>query len=396
MNKKNTAVSVKNVSKDFKIPHEQHDSIKSKFLNVFKRNVGYSTKSALKDVSFEIQEGEFFGIVGRNGSGKSTLLKIIAEIYQPTGGSVSIHGKLVPFIELGVGFNPKLTGRENVYLNGAILGQSRKQIDSNYQQIVDFAELEEFMDLELKNYSSGMQVRLAFACATTAKADILLVDEVLAVGDMSFQRKCFEYFKQLKQQGTTVIFVSHNMEQVREFCDRAVLIDNSQVVEIGETNKISQLYSRLFLNISKENVLRQTGERWGEGGMEILRVKPNRSTYKDKDKDVEIEVRVRSELKVNDNYKIGFVVKNKANQNIVGINSALLNQPLPSLEKNGETVLSWKLSNIFKPGTYSITVAVESNDGVTYDWWNQAAEFEVKKEILVSYVVQPDIELTIA
>ena len=177
------AIQISNVSKSFKLPHEKKTSVKSVFTDLFSAKGKATKKLALKNINFEIKKGEFFGIVGRNGSGKSTLLKIIAGIYQPTEGSVEVRGKLVPFIELGVGFNPELTGRENVYLNGAILGFSNKKIDKNYRKIVEFAELEDFMDQKLKNYSSGMQVRLAFACATMAEADVLLVDEVLAVGD---------------------------------------------------------------------------------------------------------------------------------------------------------------------------------------------------------------------
>ena len=209
----NIAISVKNVSKNFRLPHEKADSIKSVFVNPFNKNrKKFEVQHALRDISFDIPKGEFFGIVGRNGSGKSTLLKIIAGIYQPNKGSVTVNGRLVPFIELGVGFNPELTGRENVYLNGALMGFSEKEVDAKYKAIVDFAELERFMDQKLKNYSSSMQVRLAFSVATVlAESDVLLIDEVLAVGDADFQRKCFEYFKKLKKDKKTVIFVSHDM-----------------------------------------------------------------------------------------------------------------------------------------------------------------------------------------
>lgn len=183
-------VSVKNVSKSFVLPHEKKTSIKQAFTGMLRSHRrGFEHQQALKNISLEIKKGEFFGILGRNGSGKSTLLKILAGIYQPTSGSVRIEGKLVPFIELGVGFNPELTGRENVYLNGALLGFTRAEIADMYDDIVAFAELERFMDQKLKNYSSGMQVRLAFSVATRAQADVLLIDEVLAVGDADFQKK---------------------------------------------------------------------------------------------------------------------------------------------------------------------------------------------------------------
>ena len=241
------AIKVENVSKNFKLPHEKHNSLKSKVVHAFSGKKGFETQHALSDVSFEVKKGEFFGIVGRNGSGKSTLLKMLAGIYQPTSGKISVNGKLVPFIELGVGFNPELTGRENIFLNGALLGFTNKQIASMYDDIVEFAELEKFMDQKLKNYSSGMQVRLAFSLAVRAKADIMLIDEVLAVGDESFQQKCFNYFKQLKNEDVTVVFVSHNMNAVREYCDRALLIDSSELKMIGETNKVATEYSKLFI-----------------------------------------------------------------------------------------------------------------------------------------------------
>jgi ABC-2 type transport system ATP-binding protein len=223
------------------------------------------TQHALRNISFEVKKGEFFGIVGRNGSGKSTLLKILAGIYQPTKGSVQKSGMLVPFIELGVGFNPELSGRDNVYLNGAIMGFSKKEIDAMYNDVVDFAELGEFMDKKLKNYSSGMQVRLAFSMATRAHADILLIDEVLAVGDADFQRKCFTYFKNLKAQNKTVIFVSHDMRAVEEYCDRAVLIEASKIVVRGTSREVATAYTRMFLEQEKEgNEFEKKQKRWGD------------------------------------------------------------------------------------------------------------------------------------
>lgn len=187
------ALRVSHVSKDFKLPYEKTNSLKGVVFNTIRRQNGYTIQHVLKDISFEIKKGDFFGIVGKNGSGKSTLLKIISRIYSPNSGKVQVNGKLVPFIELGVGFNPELTGRENVYLNGAMLGFTREEIDDMYDDIVDFAELGDFMEQKLKNYSSGMQVRLAFSVAIKSQGDILVLDEVLAVGDEAFQKKCQDY-----------------------------------------------------------------------------------------------------------------------------------------------------------------------------------------------------------
>jgi ABC-2 type transport system ATP-binding protein len=234
------ALKVDHICKDFKLPHERKNSIKESILNFKKQS--FDQLHALRDINFEVKRGEFFGIVGRNGSGKSTLLKLIGGIYQPTKGNITVNGTLTPFIELGIGFNPELTGRENVFLNGAILGLTRKEITAKYNEIVEFAELHKFMDQKLKNYSSGMQVRLAFSIAIQAHNDILLIDEVLAVGDTAFQRKCFNVFKDVKRLGKTVIFVTHDMGAVQEFCDRALMIQDSRVVMLGEPREVALRY----------------------------------------------------------------------------------------------------------------------------------------------------------
>lgn len=242
--KKKTVIAVTNLHKSFRLPHESHSGVKQYILSLFKRNKpsGYETQKVLRGIDFKVEKGDFFGIVGRNGSGKSTLLKMMAGIYEPDQGKVDVDGSLVPFIELGVGFNPELTGRENVFLNGALLGLSRKEMEAMYDDIVEFAELEKFMDQRLKNYSSGMQVRLAFSIAIRADADILLLDEVLAVGDEAFQRKCYDHFKELKRKKKTVILVTHGMENVRKFCNKAMLIKDGKIEMIGSPDKVADEY----------------------------------------------------------------------------------------------------------------------------------------------------------
>lgn len=236
------AIKVDRVSKSFKLPHERHSSIKSLLLGFYKKNKSYEKQQVLKNVSFEIKKGEFFAIVGRNGSGKSTLLKLLAGIYSPNKGVIQVNGQLTPFIELGVGFNPELSGRENVYLSGALLGFNRKDMLAMYDDIVEFAELERFMDQKLKNYSSGMQVRLAFSIAIRAKTDILLLDEVLAVGDAAFQQKCYDYFEELKREQKTVVFVSHDMGAVNRFCTKAIYVENGKLLREGSPSEITDLY----------------------------------------------------------------------------------------------------------------------------------------------------------
>ena len=237
------ALEVKNVSKSFRLPTEQASGIKQAFVNWTKGIKGYKEQKVLKDISFKVKKGDFYGIVGRNGSGKSTLLKIISQIYTPESGTVKVDGTLVPFIELGVGFNPELTGRENIYLNGALLGFSKEEISAMYNEIVEFAELEEFMDQKLKNYSSGMQVRLAFSIAIKAQGDILVLDEVLAVGDEAFQRKCNDFFENIKKDKTkTVILVTHSMADVKKYCNNAIFIADGMISESGDVDKVAEKY----------------------------------------------------------------------------------------------------------------------------------------------------------
>jgi ABC-type polysaccharide/polyol phosphate transport system ATPase subunit len=253
---------VSDVSKAFKLPHEQVHTLKERVLHPFKFR-GYDRLDALKNVSVEVEPGEFFGIVGRNGSGKSTLLKCIAGIYQPDGGRIDVNGRLSPFIELGVGFNPDLTARDNVLINATMLGLTRRQARQRFDAIIEFAELEPFLHLKLKNYSSGMNVRLAFSVAVQVDADILLVDEVLAVGDASFQQKCYEQFQRMKDEGRTIVLVTHDMGAVARFCDRAMLLEHGETVEIGEPTKIGRHYNDLnFGRVAQQQL--DGGERRGD------------------------------------------------------------------------------------------------------------------------------------
>ena len=245
MDEQEPVIKIKNLKKSFFLPHERHDSLvefMSNPLRIFKPAGEQFT--VLKDIDLEVYKGEFLGIMGRNGSGKSTLLKILAGIYEPTGGSVKVKGRVVPFLELGVGFNAELSGRENVFLNGIILGMSREKLKQKYDEIVAFAELEKFMDMPLKNYSSGMQVRLAFSIAIMADADIYILDEVLAVGDVEFQKKCFDVFRNYKEQKKTVILVTHAAGSVKDFCTRAVFLKDGVFQVQGDVDEVIEAYNR--------------------------------------------------------------------------------------------------------------------------------------------------------
>jgi ABC-type polysaccharide/polyol phosphate transport system ATPase subunit len=254
-----TAISLEHVSKSFRMPTERYHTLKERVLHP-RRWRQFKVLQAVDDVSLEIAEGEFFGIVGRNGSGKSTLLKCLAGIYDTDGGSIAIDGKLSPFIELGVGFNPELTARDNAIINAIMLGLSRREAEARLEQVIAFAELEEFVEMKLKNFSSGMQVRLAFSVAIQVDADILLIDEVLAVGDASFQQKCFDEFARLKREGRTIVFVTHDMGAIQRYCDRAMLLERGRIVDLGQPAVIARKYNELnFRRVRLEAMGSQAG-----------------------------------------------------------------------------------------------------------------------------------------
>jgi ABC-type polysaccharide/polyol phosphate transport system ATPase subunit len=231
------AIEVAGVSKSFKIPHEQRVFFKEYFLHPFRRTT-YETNHALRDVTFTVESGEFFGVAGPNGSGKSTLLRILAGIYVPDAGRVRVNGLLSPFIELGVGFNLELNARDNIRINGTLAGLSAKQLDAKFDRILEFAELERFVDQKLKNYSSGMLMRLAYSIAIQIPFDVLLLDEVLAVGDESFQQKCFATFERFKSEGKTIVLVTHQLELLRRFCDRILLLERGVGRAIGSPEEV--------------------------------------------------------------------------------------------------------------------------------------------------------------
>ena len=356
-----TAISVKHVSKSFKLPHEKNTSLKKAVIN-FGSNKGYEMQHVLKGISFDIKKGEFFGIVGRNGSGKSTLLKLLAGIYTPNAGHIQTNGTLTPFIELGVGFNPELTGRENVFLNGALLGFSHKEMESKYDDIVEFAELGRFMDQKLKNYSSGMKVRLAFSIAIRAKSDILLVDEVLAVGDANFQRKCYEYFYELKRNKNTVVLVTHDMAAVNNFCDRAALINNGEIVEIGSAAKVAQSYSRL--NVKDESKYAIEDMRWGSGEIDIISTTMGLDSAKNIAKPgdkIEIELDMKCNQDIEDPI-IGVTIKDLAGREIFVTNTKALNYKTGRYNKNQEFKASFSINNVFNDGSYTVTPAIADKD----------------------------------
>src|SRR4051794_523949 len=247
------AIVAEGVHKRFQRPHEQMHTIKERALHPFRRRT-FDEFEAVRDVGFSVERGEFFGIVGRNGSGKSTLLKLIAGIYKLNRGEIWVNGRMSTFIELGVGFNPDLAARDNVILNGIMLGLTPAQARARYEEVIEFAELREFENLKLKNYSSGMHVRLAFSVMIQVDADVLLIDEVLAVGDAAFQQKCFDEFNRLRDEGKTIILVTHDMAAVRRFAHRAMLLERGEVVSVGEPDLVGATYLELNFNHEQRRV----------------------------------------------------------------------------------------------------------------------------------------------
>ena len=241
-----TAIEVDNVSMKFNLSREKVDSLKDYIFKTIKREIQYNEFWALKNVSFSVEKGDRVGILGLNGAGKSTLLKVISGVFKPTEGHVDKHGKMVPLLELGAGFDPQYTGKENIYLYGAMLGYTKKFIDSKYDEIVEFSELQKFMDVPVKNYSSGMKSRLGFSIATVVEPKILILDEVLSVGDAKFRKKSEKKIMSMFDSGVTVLIVSHSLEQVQRLCNKAMILEKGKLIAYGDIDPISEQYSKMI------------------------------------------------------------------------------------------------------------------------------------------------------
>ena len=369
MASKEIAIKVEHLRKSFRIPLESSNGIKQKLINIFKGRKGYRDFTPLEDISFEIEKGDFFGIVGRNGSGKSTLLKTIAGIYSPTDGLVQVNGSLVPFIELGVGFNPELTGRENVFLNGALLGFSHDEMEAMYDDIVDFAELHNFMDERLKNYSSGMQVRLAFSIAIRAQGDILLLDEVLAVGDEAFQQKCFTYFAELRKRKSTVILVTHDMGAVQRFCTKAMMIDKGKIVKIGNTAEVAGEYQLLNNRLASKN--KDKDSKFGE---EAIDTEISMNNTGDS---LIFNIDFKAKTLIEDG--VVTVMMNNANGEAIYRWASDDDGSKGLIIREGETLnLKLELENIFPDGEFSIQLGVKKLDrSRNYALFNEALKFNL-------------------
>lgn len=399
----NLAIKLSHIDKTFKLPHEKQTTLKGMLINLAKR--GYEKQEVLKDLSIEVKKGEFLGILGRNGSGKSTLLKTLSGIYTPDFGSVQINGKLTPFIELGVGFNPELSGRDNVFLNGALLGFSRSEVLQIYDEIVAFAELERFMDQKLKNYSSGMQVRLAFSIAIRANTDILVLDEVLAVGDEAFQRKCYDYFNELKLKGKTVVLVTHDMSAVQRFCTRAIVLNKGRVIFNGETEEATDVYHNLNFENTDDVTKKSNKHRQlkGENFANVSRITELKTVDANGQEKTlfhpEERFTIVCSIKIKKDIKKPFVLikfNNPGGVPLSALNTAIHGNKLGSLKAGQIVVISWDIEGIYNDGKYLVSAEVSNLDNhKVFSRLSDGCEFSVVGWDMPNVLLHPKAQYTV-
>jgi ABC-type polysaccharide/polyol phosphate transport system ATPase subunit len=364
------------VWKTFRLPHDRPSSLKQRALHP-RRSRAATSLDALKDVSFHVEDGEFFGIIGRNGSGKSTMLKCLAGIYPHDRGSLSVSGRVSPFIELGVGFTPELTARDNVVVNAALLGISAAEANARFPDIIRFAELERFVDMKLKNYSSGMQVRLGFAAAIQAEAEVYLVDEVLAVGDARFQEKCVDTFRQMKRDGRTVIYVTLDLATVERFCNRAMLLERGEVTAIGDPEDVIRVYRQHDLELAQhgEALREQTAVRWGDGAAEI-----QDTWFEDADGIRQgvmpqgalttLKVRIHFNQAM-ENPVFGTILKNEQGAHAFTTSTFLDGIATGSFQAGDELIYTVSFEIYLADGEYTVTPAIAHQDIQRYADWRE-------------------------
>ena len=372
-------IEVRNVTKEFKLYRKPSDRLKEILL----RRPYHQVFKALNNVSFKVESGEVLGIIGPNGAGKSTLLKILSGVLNPDSGKVIKKGRLTALLELGTGFNFELSGYENIYLNGTLIGMTREEIKRKEEQIIDFSELGDFIYEPLKTYSSGMVMRLAFSIAIHAEPDCFLVDEALSVGDAHFQQKCLRKLKSLKENGMSIIFVSHDLNAVKVLCDRAILLHRGEIISSGEPEKVINTYNFLLAKMEDNSLeLPSEKEDYGTKEVEITGVEISGLYSKGKvlssGEPAEIKVRIRSKVNVED-VTVGILIRDRFGQDIFGTNTELLKVKVP-LKEGEEKEVIFKLPMNIGPGKYTLTVA--AHEGVIhsekcYHWIDNCISFEV-------------------
>jgi ABC-type polysaccharide/polyol phosphate transport system ATPase subunit len=390
------AVVCERVSKSFRLPYDRPYTLKQRALHP-RQSRAAKELQALRDVSFEVEQGEFFGVIGRNGSGKSTLLRCLAGIYEPNHGAVHISGRLSPFIELGVGFNPELTALDNVVVNAALVGVPPSEARARFREIIQFAELEEFVDLKLKNYSSGMFVRLGFAAAIQADADIYLVDEVLAVGDARFQEKCFDTFRRLMHEGRTVVFVTHDLTAVERFCHRTMLLDRGQIAALAEPHEVVQVYRQRNLEEEQSAAIpgampEVAADRWGDGAAEIVEAwvesesGARQRVFKQRETAV-FRARIRFVRQMVEPI-FGVVVTNERAETVFVSNTMWDSIETGTFEPGDEGVYTLTFPTWFSDGRHMVSPAVAYRDGQPWaDWREKLVDFVVRAEQYTTGVV---------
>jgi ABC-type polysaccharide/polyol phosphate transport system ATPase subunit len=358
------AIEVRNLHKSFRIPTHRIDSLKERAVRPFSPRE-YRELRALDGVSFEIRQGEFFGIVGRNGSGKSTLLKLLASIYRADSGTVRMAGRLAPFIELGVGFNMDLTARENIVLNGVMMGLTPQETRDRLEAMVEFAELTDFIDLKLKNYSSGMLVRLAFSVMLEADADIMLIDEVLAVGDASFQQKCADAFHERKAAGKTIVLVTHEMATVEQYCHRAMLIDGGKIQHLGDPDEVGRRY--LQLNFERGDASAAPSSTDSEEARMVDAWLEDRSGARLQNLEHGAELRLRVELEALQDMpgaSVGFIIANADGVGVFQFGTNVTNpRGGPELKAGDRVAISAEIGNMLVQGRYFVHCGVNRAHG---------------------------------
>ena len=380
-----TVISAEGLSVQYHVPQERIGTFKEYMIRYIQRQIKHNTFLALDDVSLTVNQGEVFGIIGENGAGKSTLLKLIAKVLKPTRGRIWVKGRVAPLLEVGAGFHPELTGRENVYLNGAMLGFTQKEMDERFQQIVDFAELWDFIDAPLRTYSSGMWARLGFAVATDVDPDILIVDEILSVGDENFQRKSSERIAAIREKGATILLVSHNMSLIEEMCDRAVLFDHGKAVTIGTAKAVVNSYLERIRGEESQRLAEQgilnENNRWGNQTIQIETARILGDNGKERSvfhtgETLILEFEYCS-CKPIEEPIFGVAIHRQDGVHITGPNTAFANLKVGRV--NGKGKISFTINNLpFLEGLYRFSVAVtNSSDTEMFDYHDRVYAFRV-------------------
>jgi ABC-type polysaccharide/polyol phosphate transport system ATPase subunit len=394
-------VVAESISKTFRVPEERTHTLKERALHPLRRT-RHESFPALKDISFEIHKGEFFGIAGRNGSGKSTLLKCLAGIYGVDSGRIWMHGRLSPFIELGVGFNQDLAARDNVVLNGIMMGLSPREARARYDAVIDFAELREFEELKLKNYSSGMYVRLAFSVAIQVDADILLVDEVLAVGDAAFAQKCFDVFNRMRDEGRTIVFVTHDMGTLNRFCHRAMLLERGSIVHVGEPHEVADRYLEINFGREPQQTEESADERGGDGEARVVEAwienkLGEREASLLQGERVTLKALVRFTVDLEDPVASVYVL-NEEHVAIVVATTARESERSGRFRAGEEALFSFSFENLLAPGRYNplFTLAHRGTGLDLMDRLEGAFSFIVTGADALGGVVDLPVEVSVA